>query len=531
MRVIIQWLKANRVLFVNAGSLVGTTVVTSGLGFVYWWVAARRFSPDTIGAASAFLSAMTLLGGGSLLGLDTLLITELPRQPKLAGSIISTALLVVGVTGAGGGVLFALGAGYVSPVFQSLRTSVLDLVVFAAGIGGCAMTLVLDQALIGLLKGGLQFWRNAFFSVIKLLALFAASNWPSNQPGIQIYATWMVSIMLSLGFIAAHVIENPHWRKKNYLPQWSLLRRFSLSSMKHHLLNITLQAPTLLLPVLVTMLLSARTNAWFYVSWMIASFVFVVPGAMTAVLHAMNATQQAALARGVKLTIMVSLVFCVLANLVLQCGSAQVLSLFGPTYAAEASWSLRILALAAFPLIIKNHYISLCRIQERIGKAMVSMLPGGGLELVGAAFGARLAGLQGLSLGWLGALVIEAALMFPTIYRVIQPTQGDPDQTAQAMSQQRDVWLIDTAPLFAISNSFRGITDVTWLSGPLLIPAAGPSLPERGRSLVSRSGRATRDKISRLKPPPLQHYASPPADMLLVSGTDHGMAEHYREVS
>jgi len=337
VKVIIQWLKANRVLFVNTGSLVGTTAMTSGLGFVYWWIAARRFSPDTIGAASAFLSAMTLLSGVSLLGLDTLLITELPRQPKQAGSIISTALLVVGVTGAGGGVLFALGAAYISPVFQSLRTSVLDLVVFAAGIGGCAMTLVLDQALIGLLKGGLQFWRNAFFSVIKLLVLFAANNWPSNQPGMQIYATWMVSILLSLGFITTHVVENPHWHKQNYLPQWSLLCRFRISSMKHHLLNITLQAPTLLLPVLVTMLLSARTNAWFYVSWMIASFVFVVPGALTMVLHAMNAAQQATLARGVKLTLMVSLVFCALANLVLQCGSVQVLSLFGHTYAAEAS--------------------------------------------------------------------------------------------------------------------------------------------------------------------------------------------------
>ncbi len=145
---------------------------------------------------------------------------------------------------------------------------------------------------------------------------------------------------------------------------------------------------------------------------------------------------------------------------------------------------------------------------------MVSVLPGGGLELVGAVLGARFAGLLGLSLGWLGALVIEAALMFPTIYKVIQTTQGDPDRTAQAMSQQQDVWLIDTAPLFAISNSFRGITDATWLSKPLLIPAAEPSLPERGRNPVRRSGRATRGKIARLKPPPLQRYASPPSSSL-----------------
>lgn len=525
MRVFIQWLKANRVLFANASSLVGTTAVTSGLGFVYWWIAARMFSPAAIGTASASLSAMTLLGGGSLLGLDTLLITELPRQPKHAGSIISTALIVVSMIGTAGAFLFALGAAYISPDFQSLRTSFIDIFAFSIGVGGYSMTLVLDQALIGLLKGSLQFWRNTFFSFIKLVALFATSYWPSSQPGMKIYATWIVSVVLSLGFIATHVVVNAHWRNKNYMPQWSLLRKFSFSSIKHHILNITLQAPTLLLPVLVTMLLSARTNAWFYVSWMIASFIFVVPGAMTTVLHAMNAAQQTTLACKVRLTITVSLVFCVLANLVLQFGSAQVLSLFGNTYAAEASWSLRILALAAFPLIIKNHYISLCRIQERIVKATVGMLPGGALELVGAAFGAQQAGLLGLSLGWLGALAIEATLMLPTIYKVIQPAQCDPDQVVQGMSQQREVWLVDTAPLLAASNSFRGITDASCLSGPLFLPA-GQSFPSTGNNFVRMSKCFNGNKISQLKPPPLQGYVPPLVDTPLVD-----MAEGYWKVS
>src|SRR5690349_5536369 len=150
MKVIIQWLKANRVLLVNASSLIGTTAVTSGLGFVYWWVAARRFSPTAIGAASASLSAMTLLGGASLLGLDTLLVTELPRQPKQAGSIISTALLVVGVAGTGAGFLFALLASNLSPEFHPLGTSFVDILTFSIGVGGYALTWVLDQALIGL---------------------------------------------------------------------------------------------------------------------------------------------------------------------------------------------------------------------------------------------------------------------------------------------------------------------------------------------------------------------------------------------
>src|SRR3954467_957900 len=95
----VQWVKTNGLMLFNAGSLFATTLVTSLLGFVYWWVAARWFPPDSIGIAAASISAMMLLGQICVLGLGTLLITELPRQPDKAGSLISTALTVVGTVG------------------------------------------------------------------------------------------------------------------------------------------------------------------------------------------------------------------------------------------------------------------------------------------------------------------------------------------------------------------------------------------------------------------------------------------------
>jgi hypothetical protein len=375
-----------------------------------------------------------LLAGGSILGLGTLLITEIPRQPEQAGSMISTALIVVGVVGAVVGALFALIASHLSPGFQPLGASWIDLSTFAAGVGFSAMGLVLDQALIGLLKGSLQFWRNTFFALIKLVALLAVAFWPSSQPGMKIYATWMVSSGFSLVIISLNVAVKPAWRSKNYLPQWVLLRKLGLAAVQHHLLNLTLQAPTLLLPVLVTILLSARMNAWFYVAWMLVSFVFIVPGALTVVLHAINSAQQATLGRKARLTMGVALAVSIAANLVLQFGTSQVLGLFGKAYAQEASWCLRILALGAFPLIIKNHYISICRIQDKIVKAMIGMLPGGALELGAAAVGAYVAGLSGLSLGWVAALCIEAAFMLPTILAVLRNVPPTNSQTGELSS-------------------------------------------------------------------------------------------------
>src|SRR5438270_13344190 len=95
VRILLQWVKANSVILLNAGSLIGTTAVTSALGFAYWWLAARQFSPEAVGLASAAISAMTLLGTFGMLGLGTLLVAELPHQHGKKVSLISAALVLV----------------------------------------------------------------------------------------------------------------------------------------------------------------------------------------------------------------------------------------------------------------------------------------------------------------------------------------------------------------------------------------------------------------------------------------------------
>ncbi len=54
--MLFEWIKTNIVMLVNTGSLIGTTAVTSVLGFGYWWVAARWFSPQAVGLGSATIS-------------------------------------------------------------------------------------------------------------------------------------------------------------------------------------------------------------------------------------------------------------------------------------------------------------------------------------------------------------------------------------------------------------------------------------------------------------------------------------------
>jgi len=75
----------------------------------------------------------------------------------------------------------------------------------------------------------------------------------------------------------------------------------------------------------------------------------------------------------IRATLKLSLVIGLLANVALLLGANLVLSLFGHVYAEQAGWSLRLLGLAVFPLIVKNHYVAICRIQGRTaGVALMS---------------------------------------------------------------------------------------------------------------------------------------------------------------
>ncbi len=457
MKILFQWVRVNSIILVNAGSLVGTTAVTSGLGFAYWWLAARQFSPEAVGLASASISAMTLLATFSNLGLVTLLIGELPHHRGQEASLMSAALLLVGGVGACSGIVFAIVAPHLSTDFQILGANSENIALFAIGVSLTTITFVLDQALIGMLRGSLQLWRNTLFAGVKLAALFVTGLWLSHIAGLTIYVTWLIGNAFSLVALAGFRLAKWGWSGRAYPPQWELLRKLGPAALKHHALNLTLQTPSLILPVLVTVLLSATVNAWFYVSWNLASIANIATSALTMTLFAVSSAQPALLVRKIRLTLGLALLVCLVANCVLLFETKQVLDLFGHSYAEQATWSLRILALESFPFIIKSHYIAISRIHGRITHAALLFVVTGLLELGGVTLGAHFSGLTGLSMGWSVAMCIEAVFMSPAVYKATQLIKTSPQVYSQeSYMDVQPIWLADTFVLAAIRLDILG---------------------------------------------------------------------------
>ena len=413
-----QYVVSNSVLILNAGSMVGTTLVTSGLGFAYWWLAARLFPASAVGLASAAVSAMMLIGVISMMGLGTLLIGELPRRPGQRISLIITALTVSGLAAGVLGFAFAAIAPVISDELDPIAHDFGTMVLFAFGVMLTATSLVLDQAMIGLLQGELQLWRNTMFATIKLVALWGVGLLVADELGMTIYATWALGNGISLVILAVIVV----WQRRKhilYRPKLQHIRSLGRAALGHHALNLSLQAPGYTLPVIVTALLSASINASFYIAWMIATFAFIIPSHLTTVLYAVSASDPETLAHKARTTLRLGLGVGAVACIGLIVVSGFVLGFFGEHYANEAAWCLRVLGIGVLPLVIKHHYVAIRRVRNEAGRAASIMVFGSLLEVTLAAIGASQGDLTGLAVGWLIAVSLEALYMVPEVYRVV----------------------------------------------------------------------------------------------------------------
>jgi O-antigen/teichoic acid export membrane protein len=406
--------RRNTDVLANAGTLVATTGVSSLLGFAYWALAARLSSQQAVGYGSAAVSAMTLLGTIGMLGLGTVLIGELPRRTARAG-LVSAALLTSGAGSLVLGLVFAVAAPHVNETFTRMTGTVPEAVLFAAGVALTGATLVFDQAAVGLLRGGLQLRRNSAFAVAKLLILPAAAIVLHDKAGLNIVLSWVTGTAVSVLPVALRL----RLSGTSVLPRpdWAVLRRLGRAAVVHNWLNLAIQVPRLLMPVLVTVIISPAANAAFYAAWTLSGFLYIVPTHLATALFAVAAGDAKATARKLRLTLRLSVLIGLPAMAVLGFGAHLALSLFGASYAAAATVPLWMLVIGYLPVVPKLHYIAVCRAADQVPRAALVLSLAAAAEVTAAAAGGLVSGLKGLSVALLAVFFLEGLVTGPRVLR------------------------------------------------------------------------------------------------------------------
>jgi phenylacetate-CoA ligase len=405
-----------RSLISNAASLVGTSAVSLPLGFAYWWIAAHEYPAAAVGIASAAVSAMLLLATVGVLGFGTLLIGEVARRRFDPAALVTTALTVVGGFGFVLGLVFALVASRASTHLSSLGDGAFP-VVFAAGVGLAAAAQVLDEALIGALRGGVQFTRNVVFGWAKLIVLAALTFVVATRSGLLIYATWLVGFVISFAAVAAVLIRDER-PPRLWQFDWGALKSLRRAAGWHHALNLGLAGPQFALPLLATTIVSPQAGAYFFTAWIIGMAPSVVPGSLTTALYAVSAAEPAILGQRVRQSLRYSFVTLLTLGTVLFVAGPFILGFFGEDYRREATTPLRIIVVAGFPLLVRSHFTAISRAVNRLGRAVAFVAFTGTLEVVAAAAGAAAGGIDGLALGWAAVMVVESLIAGPIVRQI-----------------------------------------------------------------------------------------------------------------
>lgn len=401
----------------NAASLYGTTIVTSILGFFYWFIAARMVSTRAVGTASAVQSAAQFLSIFCVIGLNTLLISELSTDKRHARTLMLTAGACVGIVALVISTALGLGVTHLSSAIRQDLDGPAGILVFALLSAGTTIVLVLDDACIGLLRGDLQLRRNSVFAATKLLLLPVFIYVWATRSGLELVVAWLAGLVISLATLGAHlgVLTSGQSSRLEFRRLFEKRRLMA----GHHWLNLSIQAPRLLLPVLVALIIGPKANAAFTAAFLAVSFINIIPGLLSTVLFALSPGDERALHHEVRKTMRICLALALASAPFFIIFAGLILKAFGHDY-ERATSVLAILGLTTYPAAIKAHYVAIARVRGKMTQAAFRTMVGSGLELGLAATGAELHGLTGLALGYLVAISTEAILLSPTVFAVLR---------------------------------------------------------------------------------------------------------------
>jgi O-antigen/teichoic acid export membrane protein len=405
----------------GAAYMYGSTVTTSLLGFVFWFVAAKLLTPAAVGRASAALSASQLVATVGILGLGTLAIAELSGETAQVRRLLSAACVVAGVASALVGLVTGVVLSHSSRHLAPVLGGGVALASFTLLAGTSAAALVVDDASLGLLRGDIQLHRNTVFAAGKLLLLpLAGYVWDSDS-GEPIIGVWLIATIVSFAlslWLVERVPADPSWR-----PDFANLVAKRGLIWSHHLLNVAVWAPRFVPPMVVAALVGPAANAGFYTALFITGFVAVIPGQLSLALFAIKPGDEETLAREARRTMRLCVVLSVATGLLFLFASHPILYLFRRSY-VSATPAMALLGLSTFPLAVKAHYVAIARIQGRMRKAARLVIVGAVMEVAGVVAGAWLGKLTGGAAGLLAAYVAESFVYAPTVVTALRGGEG-----------------------------------------------------------------------------------------------------------
>ena len=397
-------------LFRNAYFLILSSGIMSVLGFPFWVIAARRYSPETVGIASTIIAAMMLVSSISQLGLGPILVRYLPG----AGTRTLRLVLWSYSAATGVSVIVAVVAAATAPVWSPplafLSHDTRWFALFVSSVVAWTIFGLQDEVLVGLRQTRWIPIENAVFAVAKL-GLVAALAGIYRRAGIVV--AWIlpgmvlmlpVNVAILARFIPRQLASDPgtsRWHATD-------MRRVIVGNYLGTLLSSLV---SVLMPILVTKELGARETAYFFLPWTIAFALCLVTSALTTSLVVEVAAAESSMREQTRQALRANLRVLVPAVLFLALLAPYVLRLLGSGYAERGTLLLRLLLLGTIPNAVATVGLTVGRIRH--DGRLLARVQGvvAVVSILGGALLLPVTGINGAGVAWLTSQVLAVGMV------------------------------------------------------------------------------------------------------------------------
>jgi O-antigen/teichoic acid export membrane protein len=417
--------QSERYLFRTAHLLMLNTVMTAGLGFAFWILAARLYSPERVGINSALIAVLMTVSTLCQVNLGSVFVRFLPESTRPA------RLIVLGYVVAGGFSLVvaacvALIAPQVASGLSVLGSNRLIGVIWVVSVALWCVFALQDGALVGLRAARWVPVENTSFGVLKIVALVILAAFGAAQGVLLAWVLPMAILVVPVNLIIfrravpAHVPAHTDGIVTRF-GRGRLIRYLGMASVATSIDQGMLAA----LPILVVAILGATQNAYFYIAFtIVATLELLADNIVTALtvegIHAHHRLRELTRAVGRRIVVLL-----LPATLLLILAAPVALLFFGRTYADHGTTVLRLLAFASIFRGAIWLFMAVARIQGRgVVLLAVSAATSVGTLLFTSIF-AHVWGINGVGVGWLLSNVLVAIVVVPLLWRFMrQPTDA-----------------------------------------------------------------------------------------------------------
>lgn len=406
-------------LYRNGYALLLNAVSTSGLGVLYWIIAARWYSIEAVGINSAAISTMIFLATAARLYLDGALMRFLPGSGAGAARLIKYSYLIGGLASALLGALFLLGLNVWAPSLQFLMVSpVLTIGFVLATIASCIFVQQ-DGVLIGLRQAHWVPVENTLFAAAKIVLLVILAK---SIPEYGIFASWVIPLLISLlpvNWLIFRKLVPQHVQENQESEQGIGARQIMHYAGGLYAGFIFSAASSRLLPLIVLQVVGSSAAAFFTLPWMIVTSLQLVIPSMMSPLTVEASREQSKLVKYSRQTFAQTARLLIPIVLFMMIAAPYLLSLFGQSYAAEAALLLRLLSLATVPQIITGLYFGIARVHRSVGGVIAVHASLFLMNIMLSYYFLSGFGITGVGIAWLISQTVVALVLFFTQLRPI----------------------------------------------------------------------------------------------------------------